>query len=276
MKTLMLTAGALALGAATGAGATTIGPDSYGYVATDQVTYTFNDITATGTKVLVDTDDNYFTVTLPFAFNFYGTGYTTAYLTSNGEILFGGGSGDYHNGDLTTGGASGAPGIYTFWDDLYTRTSSNADAGVYYQTLGTTPGSRKFVVQEIANQYGQGSSTSINFQTVLDEATGDILMRYTQTAFGNTAYDNGKSATVGIQGNFAAGQTVEWSYNQPVLRDNESLCFTRNANAACNAIVDQPTPSVPEPASWALMIAGFGATGAVLRRSRATLRLAVA
>lgn len=276
MKTLMLTAGALALGTATGAGATTIGPDSYGYVATDQVTYTFQDIRSTGTRVLVGVDDQYVPVALPFAFNFYGNAYSTAYLTSNGEILFGAGSTQFTNTDLTLSSGPGAPGIYTYWDDLYTRNSD--DAGVYYETIGTTPGSRKFVVQEVANSYNVGGAV-LNFQTVLDEASGDILMRYTQTAFGvagETNFDNGGSATVGIQGDFATGQTVEWSFNQPVLRDNESLCFTRNANAACNAIVDQPTPSVPEPASWALMIAGFGAAGAVLRRRRATLRLAAA
>lgn len=29
------------------------------------------------------------------------------------------------------------------------------------------------------------------------------------------------------------------------------------------------TPAVPEPASWAMLIAGFGLTGAALRRRRA-------
>lgn len=34
-----------------------------------------------------------------------------------------------------------------------------------------------------------------------------------------------------------------------------------------------PTGAVPEPGAWALMIAGFGATGAAVRRRRAVLRL---
>ena len=29
------------------------------------------------------------------------------------------------------------------------------------------------------------------------------------------------------------------------------------------------TPAVPEPASWAMLIAGFGLTGAMMRRRRA-------
>ncbi len=39
--------------------------------------------------------------------------------------------------------------------------------------------------------------------------------------------------------------------------------------------VSAVTVSVPEPANWALLIAGFGMTGAVLRRRRATAQAAV-
>ena len=31
---------------------------------------------------------------------------------------------------------------------------------------------------------------------------------------------------------------------------------------------DTPTPGIPEPASWAMLIAGFGLTGAIARRRR--------
>lgn len=264
MKTFaLMTGAALALGFATVAGATTVGPDTAGYRATDQVTYTFNDITATGTKILAGLDDNEQLVALGMSFTFYGTTYTQAYLSTNGVINFGGFNNQYANTDLTTNQFGGGPGIFTFWDDLYTRGDGNA--GVYYQTIGDTVGSRKFVVQEIANSYAVGGAV-VNFQTVLDEATGDILMRYTQTAFGNANFDHGASATVGIQGVQSLGQYVEWSFNSPVLQDNESLCFTRNASAACAAIVDQPVGGVPEPTTWAMMIAGFGLVGGTMRR----------
>jgi len=39
-------------------------------------------------------------------------------------------------------------------------------------------------------------------------------------------------------------------------------------------IDDTPTPVVPEPASWAMMIAGLGIVGSVLRRSRTRLAFA--
>ncbi|MBS0361220.1 MAG: PEPxxWA-CTERM sorting domain-containing protein [Proteobacteria bacterium] len=44
--------------------------------------------------------------------------------------------------------------------------------------------------------------------------------------------------------------------------------FTFNAAATLNPPGDFAPPGVPEPASWALMIAGFGLAGATLRRRR--------
>lgn len=260
MRMISIAAGAmLAIGTVTGASATTVGPDSFGYLATDQVTYTFQDISGTGTKILVNVDDATEQVSLGMNFSFYGTTYTSAHLSSNGVISFGGGNATFTNQDLTTSQFGNGPAIFTFWDDLYTR--GDAAAGVYYQTIGTIPGSRKFVVQEISNHFAIGGAV-INFQTVLDEASGDILTRYTQTEFGSPSFDNGASATVGIQGDLASGQVVQWSFNQAALRDNQSLCFTRSANAACLAIAD----AVPEPATWAMMISGFGLIGGALRR----------
>lgn len=264
MKAIVIAATALAALAGTSAIAETRGPDTFGYVATDQVNYTFNDITATGTQILSNVDDQTQLVSLGMNFNFYGTTYTQAWLSSNGVIMFGGPNAQYSNQDLTASQFSGGPAIFTFWDDLVTWDDSTR--GVYFQTIGTTPGSRKFVVQEIANSYTIGGS-SINFQTVLDEASGDILTRYTQTVFGNASFDHGGSATVGIQGVLGLGQVVQWSVNSPALEDNQSLCFTQNPGAACNAIVDAPA-GVPEPVSWAMMVGGFGLVGGAMRSRR--------
>lgn len=43
---------------------------------------------------------------------------------------------------------------------------------------------------------------------------------------------------------------------------------TRPTHVALNFAGDFSAPAVPEPASWALMILGFGAVGIVLRRAR--------
>jgi hypothetical protein len=52
--------------------------------------------------------------------------------------------------------------------------------------------------------------------------------------------------------------------------------LTLNYNASSNAVLYSTTPGggVPEPATWAMMIAGFGLAGAALRRRRAQDALA--
>jgi hypothetical protein len=57
----------------------------------------------------------------------------------------------------------------------------------------------------------------------------------------------------------------------------EGTLDARNAPYSASAhLLTAPTAAVPEPASWALMIGGFGVTGAALRRRRDLLRLASA
>lgn len=57
-------------------------------------------------------------------------------------------------------------------------------------------------------------------------------------------------------------------------------CHRPDANGVTNEVVSfavataAATPGVPEPATWTLMIAGFGAVGAALRRRRASVRFA--
>src|SRR5881397_3583473 len=72
------------LASAVPARATTIGPDAFGYTATDQVPFSFVDISTAGTRVLAGTDgDTYFTG-IGFTFNFYGSNRLNAIISTNG------------------------------------------------------------------------------------------------------------------------------------------------------------------------------------------------
>ncbi|MCU0536307.1 MAG: PEP-CTERM sorting domain-containing protein [Hydrococcus sp. Prado102] len=233
------------------ANAATIGADAFGYSATDEIDFIFEDISTTGTRVLAGVDDSTATTSLGFNFNFYGTNYNNVFWNSNGLITFGNGTWMYGNSDLTTSSSVNLPSIAAFWDDLQFF-NSGTDA-VYYQTLGS-PGKQRFIVQW--NQAGgyYSSPSPVTFQAVLFEGTNDILLSYLDVdsedgrAFGG-------SATVGIadSNGYSNGKNLQWSYNSAILRNNQSICVSTDG---CRSVV-----STPEPASLLALLA-FGALGA--------------
>ncbi len=80
-----------------------------------------------GTAQNWNSDDNYWSWTLPFAFPFYGTTYTSAYVSSNGFIQFGSNSLAYDGANSTLALAANAR-IAPLWDDL---TTTGAGDNIY-------------------------------------------------------------------------------------------------------------------------------------------------
>ncbi|MBW2262412.1 MAG: hypothetical protein JRG91_10605 [Deltaproteobacteria bacterium] len=78
---------------AASAGATTAGPDAFGYTLADDaetgVTYAWVDMSG-GTDITssMDDDDQSTAISLGFDFTFYGTTYTSVYILSNGVLVF--------------------------------------------------------------------------------------------------------------------------------------------------------------------------------------------
>lgn len=110
-----------------------------------------------------------------------------------------------------------------------------------------------------------------NFPNQFDVG-GDFL------AFGHT-YDDGVRAFGGgafyffASGAFGAVGTYTtdgWPINgPPIAQDPNGFgCCFGNAGFATLTVSGSPDSGVPEPTAWALMIAGFGGLGAMLRRRR--------
>ena len=135
----------LALVGASTAQAATIGPDAFGYRATDDVRFVFQDISGTGTRVLAGTDDRTAAAAIGFNFNFYGDAFASVNISTNGLLTFGGTNPSFANVNLeTTATAGDRPSIAPFWDDLaFNNVGSDA---VYHQTVGA-PGNQAFIVQ---------------------------------------------------------------------------------------------------------------------------------
>ena len=69
-----------------------IGPDAFGYVASDEVAYTFEDLSLsplTSTRVLAGQNDATALIPIGFSFGFYGTAHTELYASTNGLLSFG-------------------------------------------------------------------------------------------------------------------------------------------------------------------------------------------
>jgi subtilisin family serine protease len=141
------------------------------------------------------TDDSAASVTLPWAFSFYGGAASTAVqISSNGYVRFGAGSATGYANTVIPD--AGDPNAYAapWWDDL----NPGAGGEVWAATIGTAP-TRQWVVAWIdVPQYGVAGS-ALTFEVVLDESTGNITFQYLDTIAGGATYDRGANATAGIE-----------------------------------------------------------------------------
>jgi hypothetical protein len=118
--------------------------------------------------------------------------------------------------------------IAPYWDDL------DADFGlVSYKTVGTAP-SRRFVVEWHNRPHFSNGDGGVTFELILYEGSNNLKIQYQDVIFGNSTYDSGKSATIGIRGR--GSSYLEASYNQPILADNMALCFQAPNALPCDSV----------------------------------------
>ena len=198
-------------------------------------TYHINEIAnnmrdVTDAATVVAGDDNYTQVALPFNFNLYGSDYSSAFISTNGFMSFTFGSHGCCQGQNFPGAYIGA-GAAPAWTDWISE--------VRAETLGTA-GSREFVVSWSGHEYFNGAAG--NFQAILHEGSNNVEFQYGDTTV------NWHTVTAGIQnGDGNEGVSVETSN-----LSNRGFMIS----------------AVPEPESYALMLAGLGLLGVVARRKK--------
>ncbi|UCH11149.1 MAG: T9SS type A sorting domain-containing protein, partial [Fidelibacterota bacterium] len=203
------------------------GPDGYGYTYRDSrdpngPAYEWIEIATpeggSGLEIdlLTGEDDAVFwSLTLPFAFNFYGTDYTDLAISTNGTIFFEDGYMDYENQPIPQENYYDINRfIAHFWDDTYVYPGAiyylfEEDRAIieFYQTSMCCP----------SPDWG-------TWQVILF-ANGNILFQYKEMDFGEGGGygDYGVSAVIGIQGDAYTG--LEYSAYTPSLEDEMAILF---------------------------------------------------
>ena len=155
------------------------------------------------------TDDSEANIVSPFPFTFFGATSSDLRVGNNGGILFNATTGDIGITNAALPVATSALSILPFWDDI------DADTGdVYWEVQGTTP--NRMLIVEWYNRPHFSNVGSATFEMILYETTNAIKFQYADVDFGNASYNNGASATVGINKD---ATTACLLYTSPSPRD---------------------------------------------------------
>jgi hypothetical protein len=125
-------------------------------------------------------------ISLPFAYSFYGTSYTSVNASNKGTLQFTGSSASGANACIPANGLSDS--IMAYWDNL--NTNINDNMGIYTRAQGSAP-NRTFIIEWRAG-YTANDATA-NFEVILYEGQPKFDLVY-----GNVTR-RGFSATVGVQ-----------------------------------------------------------------------------
>ena len=192
------------------------GPDPFGYRWIDSFEpngpqYVWTDISTNPNAVNVtnnftpNKDDGYQTIPLGITFPFYGTNYTTGYLSTNGFLSFTALTSAYLTNAAIPGTALPNNIIAAFWDDLDGRNQG---------TVHTLTEGNKFTIQ-FTNWQKYNAQGSLTFQIVLF-SSGRIMIYYNNM---NAVLN---SATVGIE-NATGTVGLQVAYNANYVQNNMAL-----------------------------------------------------
>src|SRR5690606_28988177 len=185
-------------------------------------TGTYTSLTSGTSVSAIQADDAYTGgVNIGFTFNYCGTNYTTASVSSNGWFTFGSPTGSTLTNTTGNIASTGNTSLFPVWDDL-----DGAVGTASYITTGTAP-NRVFTFEWKNWQWNYGASGStISFQVKLFETTNVIQFIYQQ----ESGAINSPSATIGM----ATSQT------DYLVLDNSSTAPAASSSAFTLNIASKP------------------------------------
>lgn len=232
-------------------------------------------------------NDDHFSgaVELGFTINFGGTNYAQTYVSNNGYITFGSGSGVYWpspiDASYVSSGAPGLPIIAPFFADVDTR---DPLSGIVNWGTATVDNRPAFVVNwPNVGEYGAQTFSPNTFSLILVSRTDlgagnfDVFFKYGSITWdhGNTVagFHNGSTTTplfYQVPGSGLAGSFLDSGANSLFNSTNTGatgsiLLQGRNGSFAAVA----PITVIPEPSTVALLGLGLGVVALCAYRRRA-------
>ena len=206
------------------------GPDAFGYTFIDSgetggpVLEAIN-IAATGTTLTLagDLDDGEEVITLPFAFNFYGTNYTNATVGANGAIIL---QNNTTLQQITFANSATMPNaavpntvIAPFWDDF--------DGGTTGSVLTETLGDGRFVIQwNNMPRFGAPEAAAPNTFQIILSPDGTIKFQYPDiNAVANNSSTIGIENATGTQGLLVNANTAGYVVDGLAIQFNAPTLF---------------------------------------------------
>jgi hypothetical protein len=209
--------------------ATWIAADALPGYSSSSGTFSFVDITGTGTALSLG-DDTSADVTSAFSFNFYGVSSNEFCINNNGHVVFATSSscsGNFSNSSFPALTFGANPTFMPFWDDFY------AGGNVYFETVGSSP-NRQFVVEWASKDTfdTQGLTPGYTFELVLNESNGSIDFNYANVVSGSP-HDNGASGTIGLQ--YDSTLFNSFSFDSASLSNSQNIHWTASSPTSFSA-----------------------------------------
>jgi subtilisin family serine protease len=193
------------------------------------------DFISANTVLPLTGDDAATQVSLPFPVTFYGQTYTSAFVSTNGNLNFLASSTAFSNVAIPNTAVPNAA-VYALWDDLFV----DASASVRTQTVGSAP-NRKFAIEWRNPRFVGTTNDRVTFEIVLWE-NGRVQFQYANLV--NTARGRGNSATIGIE-NHTGTDALQYSFNEEALSPNSSITFRKPGEAFVQGVVTDANDGLP-------------------------------